>query len=87
LRFYAGGVNGRSVLVYALAPKGAMAWEANGRPNEYVADRRRGPAVSHDHFVGAHGGAVVLDVRSASLDYLAAAERVDPRFCWQGRKP
>jgi hypothetical protein len=39
LRFYAGGMNGRCVLVYALAPEGATAREANGRLNEYVADR------------------------------------------------
>jgi hypothetical protein len=64
LRFYAAGVVGRCVLVYALAPEGTTAREANDRLNEYVADRRRGVAVWHDHFVGAHGGAVVLDVRS-----------------------
>src|SRR5207248_3255803 len=29
-----------------------------------VDDRRRGLAVWHDHFVGLHGGAIVLDVRS-----------------------
>jgi hypothetical protein len=29
----------------------------------YVADRRRGRAVWHDHFADAHGGAVVLEVR------------------------
>jgi hypothetical protein len=50
--------------VYALAPEGTKAREANDRLNEYVADSRRGLAVWHDHFVGAHGGAVVLDVRS-----------------------
>jgi hypothetical protein len=50
--------------VYALAPEGTKAREANDRLNEYVADSRRGLAVWHDHFVGAHGGAVVLDVSS-----------------------
>jgi hypothetical protein len=54
----------RCFLVYALAPKGTTARQANDRLNEYVADRRRGLAVWHDHFVGEHGGAVVLDVRS-----------------------
>jgi hypothetical protein len=29
-----------------------------------VADSRRGLSVWHDHFIGAHGGVVVLDVRS-----------------------
>jgi len=54
----------RCYLVYALAPPRTSAREANDRLNEYVADPRRGLAVWHDHFVGAHGGAVVLDVRS-----------------------
>jgi len=52
--------------VYALAPEGTSARDANDRLNEYVADRRRGLSVWHDHFVGVHGGAVVLDVRSQS---------------------
>ncbi len=55
---------GGCVLVYAVAPEGTTAREANDRLNEYVADQRRGLAVWHDHFVGVHGGAVVLDVRS-----------------------
>ena len=54
----------RCYLVYALAPDGTSAREANDRLNEYVADARRGLAVWHDHFIGQHGGAVVLDVRS-----------------------
>jgi hypothetical protein len=54
----------RCVLVYALAPEGTTAREANDRLNDYVADRQRGLAVWHDHFVGVHGGTVVLDVRS-----------------------
>jgi len=57
-------VNGRCFLVYALAPEGTSAREANDRLNEYVADERRGLAAWHDHFVGTHGGAVVLDVRT-----------------------
>jgi hypothetical protein len=57
-------VSRRCYLVYALAPAGTSAREANDRLNDYVADERRGLAVWHDHFVGTHGGAVVLDVRS-----------------------
>ena len=57
-------MSGRCVLVHALAPDGTTARQANDSLNEYVADRRRGLAVWHDHFVGVHGGAVVLDVRS-----------------------
>jgi len=57
-------MSGRCFLIYALAPKGTTAREANDRLNDYVADRRRGLAVWRDHFVGVHGGAVVLDVHS-----------------------
>jgi hypothetical protein len=57
-------VSSRCHLVYALAPPGVSAREANDLLNEYVADASRGLAVWHDHFVGEHGGAVVLDARS-----------------------
>jgi hypothetical protein len=57
-------MGGRCFLVYAIAPEGTSAREANDLLNEYVADRRRGLSVWHDHFVGTHGGAVVFDVRS-----------------------
>jgi hypothetical protein len=57
-------VNGRCFLVYALAPEGTTARDANDRLNEYAADERRGLAAWHDHFTGRHGGAVVLDVRT-----------------------
>ena len=57
-------VSSRCHLVYALAPAGVSAREANDLLNEYVADESRGLAVWHDHFVGEHGGAVVLDARS-----------------------
>jgi hypothetical protein len=56
-------VSSRCHLVYALAPAGVSARAANELLNEYVADRSRGLAVWHDHFVGEHGGADVLDVR------------------------
>jgi hypothetical protein len=56
-------VSGRCHLVYALAPEGTSAREANDLLNDYVADRSRGLAVWHDHFVGEHGGAVVLEIR------------------------
>ena len=54
----------RCFLVHALAPAGTTAREANDQLNAYVADSRRGLSAWHDHFIGAHGGAVVLDVRS-----------------------
>ena len=56
-------MSSRCHLVYALAPAGVSARAANELLNEYVADRSRGLAVWHDHFVCEHGGAVVLDVR------------------------
>jgi hypothetical protein len=56
-------VSSRCHLVYALAPPGVSAREANELLNEYVADESRGLAVWHDHFIGEHGGAVVLDTR------------------------
>jgi hypothetical protein len=57
-------VSSRCHLVYALAPAWVSAREANDLLNEYVADESRGLAVWHDHFVGEHGGTVVLDTRS-----------------------
>ena len=56
-------MSSRCRLVYALAPGGVSAREANDLLNDYVADESRGLAVWHDHFVGSHGGVVVLDVR------------------------
>ena len=53
----------RCYLVYALAPAGVGAADANEALNLYVADERRGLAVWHDHFIGEQGGAVVLAVR------------------------
>jgi hypothetical protein len=57
-------VSGRCYLVYALAPEGTTPREANDRVNEYVADRRRGLAVWHDHFIGVHGAAIVFEIHS-----------------------
>lgn len=54
----------RCHLVLALAPAGVSAREANELLNQYVADESRGLAVWHDHFVGEHGGAVVLETRN-----------------------
>jgi hypothetical protein len=65
-------VSGRCHLVYALAPPRTSARTANDLLNEYVAERSRGLAVWHDHFVGEHGGAVVLDVRSDEEQKLLA---------------
>jgi hypothetical protein len=53
----------RCYLVYALAPEGTSAHEANERLNDFISDRRRGVVVYHDHFVGSpHGGVAVFDI-------------------------
>ena len=72
---------GRCFLVYAIAPEGTTAREANDHLNEYVADRRRGLAVWHDHFIGVHGGAVALDVRSSEEE--ALLDDSGPLAGWQ----
>jgi hypothetical protein len=54
----------RCYLVYAVAPEGTTARQANDLLNEYVEDRRRGFVIFHDHFTGRpHGGFAVFDVR------------------------
>lgn len=54
----------RCYLVYAVAPEGVTARQANELLNEYVEDRRRGFVIFHDHFTGKpHGGFAVFDVR------------------------
>jgi hypothetical protein len=69
LSLYDSGVAERSArcyLVYATAPDGVSARAANDALNEYVADRRRGIPVFHDHFTGKpHGGVAVLYPRTA----------------------
>lgn len=55
----------RCFLVYAIAPDGMPAREANELLNEYIAESGRGLIVSHDHFIGKpHGGFAVFEVRS-----------------------
>ena len=61
----AGAARGRCYLVYALAPEALSANEANEGLNDYIADRRRGVAVFHDHFTGRpHGGLAVQYIES-----------------------
>jgi hypothetical protein len=57
-------VKERCHLVYALAPEGVNASEANDLLNEYIGDRSRGIVVYHDHFIGRHGGVAVFEVRT-----------------------
>jgi hypothetical protein len=61
----------RCHLVYALAPEHVGAREANDRLNEYIADRRRGIAVFHDHFTGTpRGGIAVWEIRGEEEEAL-----------------
>ena len=76
-------VSGRCHLVYALAPPGTSARQANDLLNEYVADRTRGLAVWHDHFIGEHGGAVVLQVHDEQEE--ARLEELGPLEGWHLR--
>src|SRR6266498_5049769 len=65
----------RCYVVYALAPEGVGAREANDRLNEYIEDRSRGTVAFHDHFVGRpHGGLAVFHIR----DDEALAKLDDP---------
>ena len=55
-------VKERCYLVYALAPAGVYAGQANVLFNEYIGDPARGLAVYHDHFIGRHGGIAVFEI-------------------------
>jgi hypothetical protein len=74
-------VSSRCHLVYALAPAGVSAREANELLNEYLADKSRGLAVWHDHFIGRHGGVVVFDIRDGQEE--ARLEDSGPLEGWQ----
>src|SRR5437762_11508193 len=55
----------RCFLVYAVAPEGMSARDANVLLNEYIGQSGRGLIVSHDHFIGKpHRGLAVCEVGS-----------------------
>lgn len=54
----------RCVLVYAVAPKGLSAREANSTFNNFVADRSLPLVLFHDHFLEVRGGVAVFYVTS-----------------------
>ena len=55
----------RCFLVYAVAPEGMSARDANELLNEYIGQSGRGLIVTHDHFIGKpHGGFAVFEVGS-----------------------
>src|SRR3990170_4081705 len=56
--------NPRCFLVYALAPEGLPAAEANRAFNEFIADPALPLAIFHDHFIGHPGGVAVFYVEN-----------------------
>jgi hypothetical protein len=54
----------RCFLVYALAPEGLSAAEANRLFNAYTADVKRGLSLFHDHFIGQRGGVAIFFVET-----------------------
>jgi len=74
----------RCYLVYAVAPEGVTARQANELLNEYIEDRRRGFVIFHDHFTGKpHGGLAVFDVRDQEAFDLLDAD--GPLEGWEVR--
>ena len=63
----------RCFLVYALAPEGMPASEANRIFNAYIADRRLPLPVFHDHFIGRPGGLAVFYAATAAERQALAA--------------
>ena len=55
----------RCFLVYALAPEGLPATEANRVFNEFISDRGLPLAIYHDHFIGQPGGVAIFFVENA----------------------
>lgn len=54
----------RCFLLYALAPAGLPASEANRILNDFIGDRSLPLAVFHDHFIGQPGGIVIFYVET-----------------------
>lgn len=71
----------RCFLVYALAPEGLSAAEANRTFNQYVEDPARGLSLYHDHFIGEPGGVAIFYVEDANQR--AALEDPGPLADWR----
>lgn len=71
----------RCHLVYALAPDGVNARQANELLNDYIGDRSRGVVVYHDHFIGRHGGIAVFE--AGTEEELAKLADPGPLEGWQ----
>jgi hypothetical protein len=65
----------RCFLVYALAPQGLSASEANHLFNEFIAETGLPLALYHDHFIGQPGGFAIFFVETtAERDTLLSQE-------------
>ena len=71
----------RCYLMYALAPKGTKASEANRIINEMTADLNLPLALWHDHFIGGAGGSIIFYV--ANQDELKALFENEHLVGWQ----
>jgi hypothetical protein len=74
-------VKERCHLVYALAPDGVNARQANELLNDYIGDRSRGVVVYHDHFIGRHGGIAVFE--ASTEEEVAKLADPGPLEGWQ----
>lgn len=54
----------RCFLLYALAPSGMPASDANRILNAFIGDPSLPPAIFHDHFIGQAGGVVIFYVET-----------------------
>jgi len=72
----------RCYLVYAVAPEGTSAREANDLLNSYIEAPGRGLPVFHDHFTGEpHGGVAVFELRTD--DEAARLTDLGPLAGWE----
>ncbi|MEK6275132.1 MAG: hypothetical protein AABM30_07310 [Actinomycetota bacterium] len=72
----------RCFLVYAVAPEGRSARDANDLLNRYIGEGGRGLIVTHDHFIGTpHGGFAVFE--AATEDEEAKLADSGPLEGWQ----
>lgn len=68
----------RCFLLYALAPAGLSAAEANRILNAFIGDPALPPAIFHDHFIGQPGGLVIFFVETPEeRDALLAPSGLD----------
>src|SRR6266516_1636113 len=68
-------------LIYALAPTGVSAAEANRQFNLFVDDRSLPLVLFHDHFIGQHGGVALFFV--ATAQERAALAQAEHLAGWQ----